>query len=164
MEDKKKQIVVAVSGGFDPVHVGHVRMFQDAKKLGDKLIVILNNDNWLREKKGFVFMPQEERAELIRHIKWVDDVVLTEHKLDTKDMSICNELRKIHPHIFVNGGDRKLDNIPEVDVCNQINCKMIFNIGQGGKVQSSSWLVSGFLKDSLCPYGSSKKYKKCHGK
>ena len=138
---------IVVSGGFDPLHIGHIRMFQEARKLGDKLVVILNNDNWLRKKKGFVFMSQDERAELIQHIKWVDDVVLTEHEPDTNDMSVCNELRKIRPHIFVNGGDRKLDNIPEVPVCEEIGCKMVFNVGRGGKVQSSSWLLNNYLKE-----------------
>ncbi len=138
---------IVVSGGFDPLHIGHIRMFQEARKLGDKLVVILNNDNWLRKKKGFVFMSQDERAELIQHIKWVDDVVLTEHEPDTNDMSVCNELRKIRPHIFVNGGDRKLNNIPEVPVCEEIGCKMVFNVGRGGKVQSSSWLLNNYLKE-----------------
>ena len=143
----KEPIIIVVSGGFDPLHIGHIRMFQDAKKLGDKLVVILNNDNWLRKKKGSVFMLQDERAELIQHIKWVDDVVLTEHEPNTNDMSVCNELRKIRPHIFVNGGDRKLDNIPEVPVCEEIGCKMVFNVGRGGKVQSSSWLLNNYLKE-----------------
>ena len=140
MNDKKKT-VVAVSGGFDPIHIGHARMFEEAKKLGDKLVVILNNDNWLKKKKGYNFMPQEERAELIRNIKWVDDVMITEHGADTIDMSVCNELMKLKPDIFANGGDRKLDNIPEVPVCEKIGCEMIFNVGFGGKVQSSSWLI-----------------------
>ena len=142
--DKK---IVAVSGGFDPVHVGHVRMFQEARGLGDRLVVILNNDNWLRKKKGFIFMPQEERAELIRHIKWVDEVILTGHEVDAPDMSVCNELRSLKPHIFANGGDRKLDNISEVPVCKEIGCEMVFGIGHGGKVQSSSWLLDNYKKN-----------------
>ncbi len=140
----KKEIVVAVSGGFDPPHVGHVRLFQEAKKLGDKLVVILNNDYWLKEKKGYVFMSQYERKELISSFACVDDVVLTGHTQNPKDMSVCKELEKIKPHIFVNGGDRNKKNIPEVDTCNAINCKMVFNIGAGGKVQSSSWLLKDF--------------------
>lgn len=144
MSNSKKQITVAVSGGFDPLHIGHVRMFKKAKSLGDKLVVILNNDNWLMLKKGFVFMPDRERKEVIENIKWVDKVVLTSHKKGTKDMSINHELAKIKPDIFANGGDRKLGNIPEVKVCKKYKIKMIFNIGQGGKVQSSSWLLNAF--------------------
>ncbi len=166
----KKRIIVAVSGGMDPVHVGHVRMFQEAKKLGDKLVVILNNDNWLRKKKGYVFMPQDERKELLEAIQCVDKVILTRHKADPEDMSVCTELEYLKPDIFANGGDRKLDNIPEVAVCNKIGCKMIFSIGKGGKVQSSSRLLGEFLKESLCPCGAKKedgtpvKYKYCHGR
>jgi len=146
---KKKPVVVAVSGGFDPIHVGHVRMFQTARALGDYLVVILNNDNWLKLKKGFSFMPEKERKELIEHIKWVDKVVLSSHKPGTKDMSICLELKKIKPDIFANGGDRTHSNIPEVPVCEKLGTKMIFNIGKGGKVQSSSWLLEAHKKRKL---------------
>ncbi len=141
--DKKaaRPVVVAVSGGFDPLHIGHVRMFQEAKKLGDELVVIMNNDNWLMLKKGFVFMPEAERKEIIEAIGCVDRVMLTEHAEGTRDMSVCNELEKLRPDIFANGGDRKHDNIPEVAVCDAVGCKMVFNIGHGGKVQSSSWLT-----------------------
>ena len=149
MGDKRK-IIVAVSGGFDPIHVGHIRMFQAAKKLGDELVVILNNDHWLAKKRGFVFMPQRERKEIIEAIAGVDTVVLSGHKANPGDMSVCNELKKIRPHIFANGGDRTARNIPEVAICAAIGAKMVFNVGKGGKIQSSSRLL--------------KKYKKRHGK
>ena len=141
MKNKNKKIVVAVSGGFDPIHIGHIRMFREAKKYGDKLVVILNNDNWLIKKKGYVFMPQSERQEIIAAITGVNKVVLTSHAKNPQDMSVCGELKKIRPDIFVNGGDRKLGNIPEVAVCNALECKLVFNVGRGGKMQSSSWLV-----------------------
>ena len=140
---RKRKTVVAVSGGFDPIHIGHVRMFKRARRLGNELVVILNNDNWLQKKKGFVFMPERERKEVIAAFAHVDRVVLTKHPKNPKDMSVCRELKKIKPHIFANGGDRKFDNIPEVPVCDAIGCKMIFNIGHGGKIQSSSWLWLG---------------------
>ncbi|MFW0862307.1 MAG: adenylyltransferase/cytidyltransferase family protein [Candidatus Komeilibacteria bacterium] len=133
--------VVAVSGGFDPLHIGHVRLFEAAKKLGDKLIVIINNDNWIKLKKGKAFMPDTERKELIEALRVVDEVYLTKHEADTKDMSVCEALKDIKPDIFANGGDRKEDNIPEVAVCKEIGCEMVFNVGEGGKVQSSSWLI-----------------------
>jgi len=142
----KKKTVVAVSGGFDPIHVGHVRLFEEAKKLGDELVVILNNDHWLKKKKGYVFMTDTERKEVIEALKSVDRVFITGHKEDTDDMSVCNELKKIKPHIFANGGDRRKSNIPEVPVCEEIGCRMVFNIGPGGKVQSSSWLLANYLK------------------
>jgi D-beta-D-heptose 7-phosphate kinase/D-beta-D-heptose 1-phosphate adenosyltransferase len=138
----KKIKIVTVSGGFDPVHIGHVRMFSAAKKLGDKLIVILNNDNWLIKKKGYAFMPELERKEVLEAFRSVDKVVLTKHPKNPKDMSVCEAIIEIKPNIFANGGDRKLDNIPEVAVCEKIKCKMIFNVGKGGKVQSSSWLIN----------------------
>ena len=144
----KKPIVVVVSGGFDPVHIGHVRMFEAAKKLGDKLVVILNNDNWLKKKKGHAFMPQQERAEIIKGFRAVDEVVLTGHRPNPKDTSVCAELKKIRPDIFANGGDRTRGNIPEVPLCKAISCRMVFNVGRGGKVQSSSWLLLKHTKDA----------------
>lgn len=80
-------------------------------------------------------------------IKWVDRVVLTTHKPNSKDMSVNRELKKIKPDIFANGGDRTKDNIPEVAICKAIDCKMVFNLGRDGKVQSSSWLLKNFLKN-----------------
>jgi cytidyltransferase-like protein len=144
----KKQIVVAVSGGFDPVHVGHIRLFQDAKKLGDKLIVILNNDNWLLFKRGYVFMPEKERKEILESIWCVDKVILTGHTENTKDISVCQELLKLRPAIFANGGDRNpgKDPVPEVETCKKINCRMVYNVGKGGKVQSSSWLTEKLIR------------------
>jgi cytidyltransferase-like protein len=141
------QKVVAVSGGFDPLHIGHVRMFQQAKKLGDKLVVILNNDNWLVVKKGFAFMPEMERAEIIAAYSFVDDVMITGHEPDGNYddpvwRSVCRELGHLKPDIFANGGDRKEDNIPEYALCEQLGIEMIFNIGHGGKIQSSSELVA----------------------
>ncbi len=143
MNNKK---IVAVSGGFDPIHPGHVRMFIEAKKLGDELVVILNNDNWLRHKKGFVFMPQEQRAEIIAALKPVDRVVITDHAEQPSDMSVAAVLAAIKPDVFANGGDRGADNTPETEACRQIGCEMIFNIGHGGKVESSSWLLSKFAE------------------
>ncbi len=142
---KKSKIVVAVSGGFDPIHIGHLRFFKEAKKLGDELVVILNNDNWLKKKKSHIFMNQKERKEIIKALRGVDKVILTKHHRDPKDMSVCRELLGLRPDIFANGGDRRLDNIPEVGVCQQISCKMVFNVGKGGKVQSSSWLLKKYI-------------------
>lgn len=149
---KNKKIskkVVMVSGGFDPVHIGHVRLFNEAKKLGDELVVYINNDNWLRTKKGFVFMPEHERKEIIEAFNAVDKVIVSNHKKDTKDMSVCMGLIKIKPHIFANGGDRdeKDSNNPdsslykEREIHKKLGIKMIYNVGHGGKVQSSSDLV-----------------------
>lgn len=145
---KKSKIVVAVSGGFDPPHIGHIRLFKEAKKLGDDLVVILNNDNWLRAKKGHVFMPENERKELLEALSSVDKVILTKHPSNPKDISVCRELLEIQPHIFANGGDRNKHNIPEVAMCNKIGCQLVFNVGTGGKIQSSSWLLNNYKKMS----------------
>ena len=157
MKKKKKPKIVAVSGGFNPIHIGHIRLFEEARKLGDKLVVILNNDNWYGVKGRKVFIPQKERKEILEALKPIDRVVLTKHKPGTKDISVCRELIELKPDIFANGGDRTRENIPEVAVCKKINCKMIFNVGRGGKIQSSSWLLSKYVNEShqktLRPWG-----------
>jgi D-beta-D-heptose 7-phosphate kinase/D-beta-D-heptose 1-phosphate adenosyltransferase len=141
MENPKK-VVVAVSGGFDPVHIGHVRMFNEARALGDELVVILNNDNWLNLKKGYSFMDEVERKEILEALHAVDRVILTFHEPGTTDMSVCRELESLKPDIFANGGDRKEGNIPEYTLCDKLGITMHFDVGHGGKVQSSSWLIS----------------------
>ncbi len=146
----KKDKIVAVSGGFDPVHIGHVRMFNEAKKLGDKLVVILNNDNWLLKKKGYVFMNEKERKEILLALRSVDEVVITKHEKNPTDMSVCYTLKKVKPDIFANGGDRdkndsrnKISSLnSETILCDELGIKVEFGVGKGGKVQSSSWLIN----------------------
>ncbi len=142
-QSKKSKKVVMVSGGFDPVHIGHVRLFEEAKKLGDELVVVINNDNWLKLKKGYVFMPQHERKEIIEAFHAVDRVILSSHEENTKDISISKDILALRPHIFAKGGDRHVGNIPspEVLVCEEIGCEIVNDVGYGGKVQSSSELV-----------------------
>jgi D-beta-D-heptose 7-phosphate kinase/D-beta-D-heptose 1-phosphate adenosyltransferase len=147
--EKRKKVVVAVSGGFDPLHVGHVRMFEHARALGDELVVILNNDNWLRAKKGFAFMPEKERKAVIEALRAVDRVVITKHKPNDPDMSVSRALRAVRPQIFANGGDRNAANAADprsslykdLDACKELHIVMVFNVGKGGKIQSSSWLL-----------------------
>ena len=138
--NKKK---VCVSGGFDPVHVGHLRMMQEAQQYGE-VIVIVNSDAWLMRKKGYIFMPFYERCEIIEGFECVS---ITSHAGDT-DNTVCDALRRIKPDYFANGGDRKTDNTPEMDVCQELGIEMLWSVG-GGKVQSSSSLVvdSGMIAD-----------------
>jgi len=136
---------VAVSGGFDPVHIGHLRLFNNAKKHGDKLIVILNNDNWIKAKKGYVFMKEDDRKEILEAFGCVDEVILSYHDEHPKDMSICAELEVIRPDVFCNGGDRKCDNIPECKLCKDLGIKLIFGAG-GRKLRSSSTMVERYQK------------------
>lgn len=151
---RKKKVVVAVSGGWDPIHIGHVRLFNEAKKLGDRLVVILNNDNWLLAKKGFTFMSEQDRKEILESLSAVDEVMLTSHTKDDPDRSVCRELCHLRPDIFANGGDRtSLDSRkktstlnPEVALCEELGIKTVFGVGKGGKVRSSSELVARFKK------------------
>ena len=155
--------IVAVSGGFDPIHIGHVRMIREAAALGNELVVILNNDDWLMKKKGFVFMPQEQRKEIIEALSGVSQVYITQHEPDCTDMSVCDALKAIQPHIFANGGDRFADNIPEAILARELGIELVFNVGQGGKVQSSSWLAATDRQSRECFCGSGNKYSQCHG-
>lgn len=130
-----KNPVIAVSGGFDPIHSGHVRMILEAGEYGD-VLVILNSDDWLLRKKGYKFMSWEERAEIISSIRGVVDVV----RVDDSDGTVCEALRRMKPNFFANGGDRKSDNTPEGILCGELSIGLIWNVG-GGKIQSSSELI-----------------------
>lgn len=137
-------ILVATSGGFDPVHLGHLKLFREAKKLGDKLVVIVNDDGWLQRKKGRVFMPLEDRIEIIKEFRCVDLVVVW----DDGSENTSGALEILRPQIFANGGDRKNKNdIPEAKICEEIGCKIIFNVG-GGKIRSSSELSQKYYSKS----------------
>ena len=129
----KKTIVV--SGGFDPLHVGHLRMMQEAAQHG-KLTVIINSDEWLLRKKKYVFMPWEERAELILAYDFVDNVA----KAKDDDRTVVASLKELNPDIFANGGDRENINTPEARYCKENNIEMLWGVG-GGKIQSSSTMV-----------------------
>jgi len=128
--------IVALSGGFDPIHVGHVRMIQSAAEMGD-VIVIANSDEWLMRKKGYIFMKYEERQEILNAMKGVYDVV----KANDIDDTVCETLRYLRPDIFVNGGDRKEGNVPEYTLCEDMGIEMKFGVGGDDKPQSSSWLI-----------------------
>jgi D-beta-D-heptose 7-phosphate kinase/D-beta-D-heptose 1-phosphate adenosyltransferase len=132
----KRIPTIAVSGGFDPIHKGHVMMIREAAEYGH-VIVLLNSDDWLIRKKGYKFMSFEERAFIIGSIK---GVVVVSNVADS-DETVCAGLRRFQPDYFANGGDRYKTNTPEMDVCEEIGITMLWNIG-GGKVQSSSNLVS----------------------
>lgn len=131
-----KKKVVAVSGGFDPVHIGHVRMIQDAATHGD-VVIIANSDEWLKRKKGYVFMSWEDRAEILESIKGVIKVV----SVDDSDDTVCEALSRIKPDAFANGGDRKKGNTPEMDICKSLGIELLWSIG-GKKIRSSSNIIN----------------------
>ncbi|MFH1968225.1 MAG: adenylyltransferase/cytidyltransferase family protein [bacterium] len=141
--------IIITSGYFNPIHIGHINYMREAKKIGDLLVAIVNNDEQIKVKGSTPFMAESERVEIVKAIKYVDEVFLS---ID-KDRSVCESLKaiaEIHPDTelyFANGGDRNTGNIPETKVCEKFNIKMVDNVG-GDKVQSSSWL----LKNTAGPF------------
>lgn len=136
----KKKITVAVSGYFNPLHVGHLEMMEKAKKLGGRLAVIVNNDYQVKLKGSAPFMNQADRLKIVSAVKWVDQVFLS---ID-RDPSVCKSLAKVKPDIFAQGGDRHQGNIPEAEVCRRLNIKMVDGLGK--KIRSSSILITAVMK------------------
>lgn len=136
---KKVVRVVLVSGGFDPLHVGHLRYLEAARELGDRLIVALNSDAWLIAKKGYVFMQAVERAEILRGLRYVGEVQILEG--DTPDVAAA--IRTIRPAVFAKGGDRDAANMPaaELEACREVGAQFVDGVGGYDKPNSSSWLV-----------------------
>ena len=135
MQKLKYMKTVAISGYFDPIHVGHLEYIKEAKKLGDKLIVIVNNNHQCVLKKGKPFMDEKDRVIIASSIKYVDEVFLS---ID-EDKTVCKSLEEIKPDIFANGGDRKNFEIPESIICKKYDIKIIDGLGE--KIRSSSDLT-----------------------
>ena len=136
--------VIILSGGFDPVHKGHIRMFREAANLGAQVIVGLNSDEWLVRKKDKPFMNWDERAEILQSCKYINQVLPFDDSDETANdiiKQVCSLYRDFDVNIyFANGGDRTSDNVPEMKVCDELGVEMIWGLG-GGKIQSSSWLI-----------------------
>jgi len=137
--------IVLVTGGFDPIHTGHISYLTEAKKLGDVLIVGVNSDSWLIRKKGKPFMPSEERAGIVQALRIVDVVIQFADDYDTDNSAtkfIKDTLENYPEHevIFANGGDRTDDNIPEMTV-NNPRLSFVFGVGGTDKKNSSSWIL-----------------------
>ena len=131
----KNKIRVAVSGYFDPIHIGHLEYLRMAKDLGDSLVVIVNNNHQCKLKKGKHFMDENDRVEIVKAFRFVDEVFLS---IDN-DRTVCKSLEEIKPDIFANGGDRATSEVPETTVCKKFNIKMVD--GLGDKIRSSSSLT-----------------------
>jgi len=120
------------SGYFDPIHVGHIEYLEMAAKLGDKLVVIVNNDNQAALKKGTPFMIEEDRLKIVSSLKCVDEVFLS---ID-EDSTVCRSLQAVSPDIFAKGGDRFINEIPEATTCKEIGAEIVDGLGM--KIRSSS--------------------------
>ena len=135
--------IVITSGFFNPLHIGHINLIREAKKLGDFLVVVVNNDEQVKIKGTMSFMAQQERIEIVKALKYADHVMLSVDKDGTVAKSL-QSITKQHEgeFIFAKGGDRNFDNLPESEkkVCKKYNIKVVNNVG-GEKVQSSSWLL-----------------------
>lgn len=133
---KKKPVVVAVSGYFNPLHVGHLDMIEMAKKLGDKLVVIINNDYQVKLKGSVPFMTLADRVRITKALQAVDEVFVS---ID-RDKTVCKSLTKVHPDIFANGGDRHtLNDVPEYAICQKLSISMVDGLGR--KIRASSELI-----------------------
>ena len=139
MSEERKTVMV--SGGFDRIHAGHIRMIREAAQHGD-VIVIANSDSWLHRKKGYVFMDFEKRSEILNALKGVIIV----DSVDDSDGTVCEAIRRHVPTYFANGGDRGRTNTPEQDVCEELGVELLWGIGGDYKADASSNLVNRFRK------------------
>lgn len=135
MSPYHQEKIVVASGYFNPIHQGHVEYLQKSRALGDKLIVIVNNDYQVMLKKGYVLQKAVHRVELVRELRCVDTVI----EAADKDRSVVETLKLLHPHIFTNGGDQSNENIPEAEYCNLMGIELVDGLGL--KIESSSDIV-----------------------
>jgi len=139
--------IVVATGGFDPIHSGHIKYLNDASKLGDMLVVGVNSDEWLRRKKGKEFLPWSERSLIVENLKCVSRVFA----FNDDDNSAKDVIKIVRAHyligkiIFVNGGDRTKENIPEMDIVDD-NLEFVFGVGGDTKANSSSWILNNWSK------------------
>lgn len=152
-KENNKKPTVMVSGGFDPVHAGHIRMIRDAANFGD-VIVVANSDDWLFRKKGFVFMTFEQRSEILNAIK---GVILVD-SVDDTDGTVCEAIERLKPTFFANGGDRGRSNTPEQSVCDKMGVKLLWGVGGDKKIDSSSDLVNKSRTLETAPIRASTKH------
>ena len=140
--EQKMSDIILVSGGFDPIHSGHIKLINDANKYGD-VVVLLNSDEWLQNKKGKEFLPFSERKIIMQNIKGVIDVI----EFDDSDKTCIDGIQKAKSLFknnlikFANGGDRNNNTTPEKDYCDKNNIETLFEIGGNNKSNSSSWIL-----------------------
>jgi D-beta-D-heptose 7-phosphate kinase/D-beta-D-heptose 1-phosphate adenosyltransferase len=135
--------VILTSGGFDPIHPGHISCIQDSAKVADHksfLVVVVNGKEFLQRKKGRAFMPLKVRSQIVSALRGVD-IVVPFNPSEPGDMTVCEPLRMIRPDIFTKGGDRDVTNIPEADVCNKHNISIVSGVGDDKHWSSSDFLA-----------------------
>jgi D-beta-D-heptose 7-phosphate kinase/D-beta-D-heptose 1-phosphate adenosyltransferase len=140
--------LVLITGGFDPVHSGHIEYINAARKLGDYLFVGLNSDDWLTRKKGKPFMCWHERHMIVSNLRSVDDVFAFDDS-DNTAIDAIRTIREANPDltiIFANGGDRTKENIPEMN-CGDDDVEFVFGIGGTDKINSSSWILNNWTQE-----------------
>ena len=142
MEIKSLKEIVLISGGFDPVHSGHIKLIQDASKFGN-VVILLNSDEWLQQKKGREFLPYNERYIIMNAIKNVTDVMSFNDADTTCIDGIKKAITKYSDQkiIFANGGDRNSTTTPEKKFCESNHIKIIWGVGGNEKSNSSSWIL-----------------------
>lgn len=145
MEGAKR--VVFTSGFFDPPHRGHVKLLEEAKALGDWLVVLVHRDECCIKKKGYCFMPLEDRLAIIKALRYVDEAIACDEGCD---LTSCSALEKLRPDVFAKGGDRTPETMPrsEVELCERLGIEIVYGVG-GGKVQSSSWILEEYRNKVL---------------
>lgn len=126
-----------VSGGFDPLHIGHLSLFKDIIKFGNIIVVALNSDEWLIKKKGYVFMSWKERKGILEALEMISWVI----SVDDEDGTVCKALESLKPEYFCNGGDRINGQPMESSVCQKLRIREVFGVGGTSKIQSSTALV-----------------------
>ena len=136
-------IRVAISGYFNPIHIGHIKYMEEAKSLGDELIVIVNNDAQVKLKGSKSFMNEQDRLAIVRAIKYVDRAILS---IDT-DRTVKKTLTELSPDVFAKGGDSTDTNVPELSICEQLGIAVVMGVG-GNKIQSSSKLLKGISESN----------------
>lgn len=140
--------VVLCTGGFDPLHLGHIEYFKAARRLGDMLVVGVNSDSWLRRKKGQFFMPAADRVAIIENLKMVDHCLLFNDD-DNSAVEAIRNIKMMYPNskiIFANGGDRTADNIPEMS---ESDVEFVFGVGGENKISSSSELLQNWTDSKI---------------
>ena len=136
--------IIVVSGGFDPIHSGHIEYLKSAKEYGDKLIVALNSDSWLKKKKGKPFMTFNERKSILEAVQYVSEVINFEDDKKGSCINALLKIKKLYPNdkiFFANGGDRNINNIPEMSVS---GIEFLFGVGGNDKKNSSSWMLNNW--------------------